>query len=131
MHAITRRMLIVIGVASFALLMAACSSTDVLGPEDNGSTVDISEGEVLEIQLAGNPTTGFNWQVTDTLDQSVLTQDGDPEFDAEDESLGSPGVVTLKFKAVGTGTTPLDLEYKAVSGDAPADRTYSLTVNVS
>ena len=121
-----------IGIAAFAVLLAACSSssTVVVGPADDGTTIDLSEGDTLEVQLEGNPTTGFNWQVADTIDSSVLEQDGEPSFDANDDRFGSPGVVTLTFKAVGTGTSPLDLEYKAVSGDASAERTFSLTVNV-
>lgn len=128
----TQKFTIMIGVVALALLMAACSSSSTVevGPSDDGTTVDLSEGDTLEVQLEGNPTTGFNWAVTDTIDTAVLEQDGDPTFDADAELSGSPGVVTLKFKAVGSGSSPLNLEYKAVSGDAAAERTYSLTVNV-
>jgi inhibitor of cysteine peptidase len=119
-------------VAALVLLLSACSSSSTVqvGPSDNGTTVSLSEGDTLEVQLEGNPTTGFNWQVTDTINTSVLEQDGDPSFDANDDRFGSPGVVTLNFKAVGTGSSPLDLEYKAVSGDAAAEQTYSLIVDV-
>jgi inhibitor of cysteine peptidase len=101
-----------------------------VGPSDDGTTVDLSESDTLEVQLEGNPTTGFNWQVVDTIDTAVLEQDGDPTFDADAELAGSPGVVTLRFKAVGSGSSPLNLEYKAVAGDGAAEATYSLTVNV-
>lgn len=128
----TRAMFLLIGAVALAVSLAGCSSSSTVqvGPTDDGTTVDLSVGDTLEVQLEGNPTTGFNWQVADTIDPTVLEQDGDPSFDANDDRFGSPGVVTLTFKAVSTGTSPLDLEYKAVSGDAVAERTYSLTVDV-
>jgi inhibitor of cysteine peptidase len=121
-----------IGAAALLLLLSACSSSSTVqvGPSDNGTTVNLSEGDTLEVQLEGNPTTGFNWQVTDTINTSVLEQDGDSSYDADDDRFGSQGVVTVTFKAVGKGSSPLDLEYTAVSGDAAAEKTYSLIVDV-
>jgi inhibitor of cysteine peptidase len=128
----SQKFTMLIGVVALALLVAACSSSSTVevGPSDDGTTVDLSEGDTLEVQLEGNPTTGFNWQVAETIDTAVLEQDGDPTFDADAELAGSPGVVTLRFKAVGSGSSPLNLEYKAVAGDGAAEATYSLTVNV-
>ncbi len=68
----------------------------------------------------------INWKTT-SIDSSVLEQDGEPTFEPEAELLGSSGVVIIKYKVVGSGTSPLALEYGPVAG-GDAERTFSITV---
>jgi inhibitor of cysteine peptidase len=85
----------------------------VLGAEDNGSQVELNTGQVLEVTLESNPTTGYSWEVTE-VDEAVLTQIGEVEFQeapAEGEPLvGGGGTETLRF-ASATGETTLTLVY--------------------
>lgn len=116
-------------IAVFVAIVLISRDTIVVTEDQSGQTVEMNDRDTLELQLTGNPTTGFNWETVD-IDTSVLEQDGDPSFDADTELLGSPGVITITYDAVGTGTSPLALEYKPVAGGDVAG-TFELTVVVS
>jgi len=85
----------------------------MLGAADNGSQAELSSGQVLEVTLASNPTTGYSWQVSE-VDGAVLTQLGEAEFQqapTEGEPLvGAGGTETFRFVAA-TGETTLALVY--------------------
>jgi predicted secreted protein len=123
-----------IGVGAVIVVIAAVviavnvlgGSTLVVEQSQDGATVQASVGDTIELKLAGNPTTGFNWSTTD-IDAAVLEQDGDPSFDADDDSLGSPGVVTMTYTVVGSGSSPLQVSYGPVSG-GEATETFAVTV---
>jgi len=77
---------------------------------DNGKKVQIPYGEILTVQLEGNPTTGYVWE-TDVLDKDILIQEGKADFLRKSDLIGSPGVQVFKFKAVGKGKTRLEMIY--------------------
>lgn len=98
-----------------SVLLAACSAVGgaerrVSAPID-GQVIEVGVGDELVIELAGNPTTGYNWYVTD-LDTSVLQAQGEPEFTADSSAIGSGGVLALSFKAQAAGETTLSLAYQ-------------------
>ena len=66
-------------------------------------STEVAQGDTLEVKLPGNASTGYSW-VTDTrhIDDAVLTEDGEPDYEAESDEPGAPGVYTLKWK-VGSG----------------------------
>ena len=84
----------------------------------------------LVVALEGNPTTGYTWTV-EGVDAAVLRVDGQPEFQAAGEALGSPGVVVLRFSPVGPGSTRLRLAYRRPWEDGvPPLHTFEVTVEV-
>ncbi len=88
---------------------------------DNGRAVSLRAGSVLQVDLAGNPSTGFSWQV-DAYDPAVLTK----VSEAYEQDRGNPfatgvgGVYTFRFYAESAGVSPLRLVYRGPPG-APAD----------
>jgi predicted secreted protein len=82
----------------------------VITHDMNGKSVSLKVGDTFEIQIPTIPTAGYNWEAED-LDATILLQVGDPVFKADSNLTGAGGIVTLKFKVVGTGTTPLNLIY--------------------
>jgi predicted secreted protein/putative hemolysin len=79
---------------------------------DNGSKVTLKVGDVLEVTLDSNPSTGYSWQVK-ANDRNVLLPLGEPQF-----TLGNPtpmpgagGTETFQFKALAKGQTTLTLVY--------------------
>ncbi len=96
------------------LALAACGAKGVdpvtLTQKDAGTTVHVKQGSVVNIQLEGNPTTGYTWEVAPG-GSGVLEQQGEPAFKADSNALGSGGMMTLQFKAAQTGTTALKLIY--------------------
>jgi inhibitor of cysteine peptidase len=99
--------------------------------DDNGREMQLKKGQTLVVTLEGNPTTGYSWEVAETLDEQVLRLTGEPEFKAESEALGAGGVQTLRFEAVNAGQITLKLVYHRPweKGVEPLE-TYSLQIMV-
>ena len=104
-------------VLSAVFLLAGCGAdrskeSKKIIEKDNGKLVELTVGNTLIIELPGNPTTGYTWEVG-SVNVSVLKQAGNTaKFKADTDLTGSPGKVTLRFKAVGPGKTTLKLIYR-------------------
>jgi inhibitor of cysteine peptidase len=94
--------------------LAACglagSDPAKLTEKDAGSTIHVKQGDIVEVALNGNPTTGYTWEQAPGSGD-LLAQQGDPAFKADSNALGSGGIMTLRFKALHSGTAPLKLIY--------------------
>lgn len=94
------------------LLLSGCFALTVLDESDNGTVKSIKIGNTLLIRLAGNPTTGFVWERTDSLLEAVLGSLDEGVFIPDDENLiGAGGVWEFRFKALTFGSTPIDFVY--------------------
>ena len=63
----------------------------------NGAIVELTVGEVLEIQLAENRTTGFRWHVQ--TDGTPVCQPVDDRFESPSGPPGRGGTHTWQFRA--------------------------------
>ena len=104
------RLILLVGL--LALSLAACSGKVMrIGVDQSGGSVELEAGDTLVIELEGNPSTGYNWQVEE-INLEVLEQVGEPEFKSDNAMLvGSGGMISLTFRAVGAGNSPLALVY--------------------
>jgi inhibitor of cysteine peptidase len=115
---------------------AGCGATranpGALTDADNGKTATVNVGETLVIELGGNPSTGYTWEVKD-LDIQIFQQVGDIGFRPASSTpmVGQGGTQILTLKALKSGTTPLTLVYHRPweTGVAPLE-TYTVTVTV-
>lgn len=82
----------------------------IVTAEDAGSTVNLIMGDELVVELEGNPTTGYEWEVTE-VDEAVLVPLGEPDYQSESEAIGAGGLFTFYFEAAGPGETELQLVY--------------------
>ena len=108
------RKFLLLAMTGLIIMLAAsgCGNKTVKVDDSmNGQTITVKSGEVIEVSLEGNPTTGYNWYAVD-LDESILSQTGEADFQAGSNLIGAGGVVTTQFMAEGPGTTTLILEYK-------------------
>jgi len=92
-----------------------------------GTTVTVGEGHTLRIELDGNPTTGYDWEVS-AVDEGVL-RFIDRDFDPDSDAVGSGGKVTLEFETVSTGSTLLELIYRP-PWEPPDDSHQRFSVNI-
>ena len=100
-----------------------------LGLEDRDRLIVLNIGQDLVISLEGNPSTGYTWEVA-AVDESILRQVGEVEFEPESDLVGAPGEMILRFQAVEPGRTQLALVYWRPWEKEPLE-TYSITVNVA
>jgi predicted secreted protein len=123
-----------IGWIFISVTLVSCTpplgSTVRIGESAAGSTVELRQGQILEVALPGNPTTGFTWQVRPGA-ESILAQQGEAKFAPQSSAIGSGGTITVRFLAVAKGKVILILDYHRPweAGVAPL-QTYQATVVV-
>jgi predicted secreted protein/putative hemolysin len=97
---------------------------------DNGKTSDIAQGSRFAVQLAENPTTGFQWNATVT--NGLVIQSSDFSQDAASKGMtGAGGIRTWVIEAKDLGTQKFSANYlrswEPVTGNETA---YSVNINV-
>lgn len=129
----TVRILVLIAASA---VMCSCVGSDEseeeeikLDSNDIGHLIELVEGQDVVVSLEGNPSTGFQWEVI-ALDEQVLANQSQA-FETRSDLEGDPGLVVLRFRAVGTGETDLELAYRRPwEQDVEPLATYSLQVVV-
>ncbi|MDP2723432.1 MAG: protease inhibitor I42 family protein [Bacteroidales bacterium] len=94
----------------FLLLQGMVSCMDPIVMTDNGKTYNLSIDEVFQIQLPGNPTTGYSWRIM-PYDETVVKQLGEPSYKVNDDKIGTGGIYTFKFQTIADGQAELILNY--------------------
>ena len=69
--------------------------------------MQVAAGGTVVVELPGNPTTGYIWQVT-ANDESILLPTG-YEFTPDSDAIGAGGMEQFKFNAMAPGTVELAL----------------------
>lgn len=93
------------------------------------STVQLNAGDVLLVQLDGNPSTGYTWERVEPL-AGALQPLGEPEFVPAKNLPGAPGRITLRYLAA-SGSARLELVYhRPWETDTPPVATFSVVVLV-
>lgn len=96
-----------------------------------GQTLTLPVGQVLELRLAENPTTGFRWR---------FSSDGEPacrvvadSFEKGAEGLpGAGGTHVWTIKGVQAGTCEIALRYdRSWNAEAPPGRSFGVQVRVT
>ena len=81
--------------------------------------IAVDVGEVFEIVLGGNFTTGYRWDLTHRPDAIPLVSD---EMRVGGEAPGAAGTQHLQFKATSGGRFSLEFTYRRPWEDAGADQ---------
>jgi inhibitor of cysteine peptidase len=114
----------------------ACGSDPkplILGKDADDTSVQIKVGQVLEISLEGNPTTGYSWEAKESNGPALEPQ-GEPDYvQAETGStlVGGGGTYTLRYAGTEAGTARLELIYhRSWETDVAPLETFTLDVTV-
>jgi inhibitor of cysteine peptidase len=123
-------LLIVSSLSACGTSAAPEKSVRKITEADIGRQIELRTGDTLEITLSVNPTTGFQWEVSD-LDSTILRPVGEPTFKPSSNAVGSGGQVTLRFESVATGQKELKLIlHRPFEKDVPPIQTFDVTVIV-
>ena len=94
--------------------------------DDPAGSIHIGANEQFEFSLAGNPTTGYEWQAS--VDPNYV----EPEaraFEAEGKTIGAGGREVFRFRALQAGETEIAFEYRRAWERAPLEvRRYRLVI---
>ena len=94
-----------------------------------GQGVGLEVGDILEVVLPANRSTGYDWEVG-FYNQSVLEPYGEPEFSCSSENLGAEESERLHFEAIGEGETQLILVYQRPFEEGVDQQTFEINVVV-
>ncbi|MEZ4499798.1 MAG: protease inhibitor I42 family protein [Thermomicrobiales bacterium] len=98
----------------------------VLTADDNGSTRRIRIGDVIELRLDENPTTGYRWTLP-SPDPAIIVIEDDA-FARAGQGIGSGGERTILMSAHGQGRARLECEQvRSWEPDQPISR-FSVTI---
>jgi len=102
----------------------------VITQDMDGKSVSLKVGDTFKVRLLGNPTTGYNWVISD-YDSSVVSQIGDVDYHADSSLVGSGGTYTYQFKALGPGATILTYNYlRSWEKNVLPYKTFKVTIEV-
>ncbi len=83
--------------------------------DNDGSQVELEQGQILVVTLESNPTTGYSWEQVESQD-SILLQTDEAEFKPSDTGepplVGAGGWEIFRFEAIGAGQMTLQLVYR-------------------
>ena len=116
-----------LGVVLAVLALAGCAPQEtILSLDEDGAAVSVAVGETVLVELAGNPTTGFEWTEDDPV-PAILEQQSSEyvQDEAPGDMVGVGGTYRYRYEAVAEGEGVLSLTY-ARSGEPPeVDDTWS------
>ena len=96
--------------------------------EDNGRTIELDLDSPFCVELKGNASNGYSWQVLQ-MDKDVIRQVGEPGYMPSGDMVGSGGTYTFWFKTVGFGETELVIGYvRRFESDEPPAKTFKLKI---
>ncbi len=89
------------------LFVPQLSQTEEITLDDKacGTRHSLSVGDLLEIRLPGNPTTGYVWTVAAIPEQ--LRQQGAPVHLSNSQVVGAGGITSFRFTVVAAGDVRL------------------------
>ncbi len=96
---------------------------------DGDKAVDIRTGQMLEIELEANPTTGYDWEVKGPAAKGVLRPAG-TEYLPGSRLVGAGGIRIFRFEAAGSGQAELVFGYRRPWGEKPPIKRHVVRVTV-
>jgi len=108
----------------------ASAATKVVTESDKGATVHLRAGEVLEVRLKSNPSTGFMWYV-EPKSTPLLKLAGQSQTEPAGSAVGKPIVQFFRFQTEKSGDGILLLHYvRSWEKPAPGEEQFDLRVVV-
>jgi len=109
----TRRLGWVALLGAVLFLSGCLGRLYVLDEADDGGLKAIKVGDIVVVQLRGTPSGGYLWEPANTVKEAVLESVGEAEFVPDDPNVcGGSGIWRFRFRAIASGTTPLDFVYR-------------------
>jgi len=95
----------------------------------SGKTINLAIGQLVEIRLPENRTTGFRWELTLAGSACIAVDD---DFELRTTTPGQGGVHVWRFKALHAGPCNIQGTYRRTwEAAGPAARAFTLHVRVA
>ena len=123
----TAAILLIFGMA---YLSGAAERPTIFGKTDNGKTLTLATGKTFRLELASNPTTGFDWHLEglDTKSFMVVSSGFNPP---NTKLVGAGGIDWWEIKALKPGQHKIRLLYYRIwEGKGKAVDQYTLQLKI-
>jgi predicted secreted protein len=108
----------------------ARAATKVITDADKGASVQLKPGDILEVHLKSNSTTGYMWYVH-PKSTTRLKLIGQSQTQAQQPGVGRPIFQIFRFQAVAVGDGVLLLHYiRAWEKPLPMEEQFELHVSL-
>ena len=121
--------LLATALAAFLLASFTTGCKGSFTEADSGKTLTTAPGGMFDVQLKGNYTTGFTWDVAD-CDMNIVQIKSAEYVPNKPQLAGSGGVQHYAFGVVGRGQTTLKIVYhRAWERNIPPALTFMLKID--
>ncbi len=123
-------------LVSMLMLFLLTACTDDLGAMDldqanNGQTLTVTSGQMIDVKLDSNITTGYSWSLVGEPNPQILKFVSSKYNDPVGGAVGAGGSETWVFQATGRGTTSFKLAYfRPFEKNTPPAKEFSVTFTV-
>lgn len=94
------------------LLSTACGNALDISQNDNGKIINVSQGDIVAIKLAENPTTGYSWQFEiNPENQNVINVISSKYLKQVTTLIGAGGTKEYKFEVKNAGQITINGYY--------------------
>ena len=121
---------------SSALIVSGCGTKEATDDkqtvEPEAPTSIVTEaGKQFEINLAGNPSTGFEWTLADEPDPELVKRLWEDTY-VYALTPGAPAIQVFNFEALAVGSTDLKFEYsRSWETDVAPEKTHTVSVTIN
>lgn len=123
-----------------ALVVSGCGTAEDAADKDNGGkqveeetapdSITTEVGKAFEVDLMGNPSTGYEWSLAEEPDPKLTKKLWEDTY-ANDLTPGAPAIQVFKFEALAVGSTDLKFEYsRPWETEAAPEKTQTVTVTI-
>ncbi|MGB2601340.1 MAG: protease inhibitor I42 family protein [Candidatus Omnitrophota bacterium] len=114
---------------------AGCSPEKIVRVAvDDNKTVGLRPGQLLKLEFVSNASTGYTWQLTDSVNKGIARQIGTFRYinkSRDPKLVGAPGVQIFRCEAMKRGKAKLVFEYlRPWEKDKPPAEKYIVKVIV-
>lgn len=118
-----------------ALVLAGCAggtaaTSQIKQYTEATTSIQAAAGEQFEIDLEGNPTTGYSWEKNEVYDKSMLELIQSKYSPSLPQKIGSGGAQQYIFKALKAGSTQVKMVYKRSWESTTSDKTLTFNVTI-
>ncbi len=124
-----RRTLVVLAsVVALVLAPGALAKTIPLGAKANGKTVKAKVGDLVQIKLKSNASTGYAWEVSGVSAAKLSVRSAVYTPPKAGAAPGSTGSYTLTLRVRKAGSSKVTLQYVGPPSAYTLSKTVSVTI---
>ena len=116
------------GVLLLVTVLAASAGCATKVYREGAPPITGKVGDLVTVELASDPTTGYSWQLVGQYDVGVLTLMETDYGPSPSPGLGTAGYQRWTFRLVGRGSTAITFAWGRTWANVPAEKATMFTV---